>query len=79
MDLYGRTALIAVCDPDYWKNLNGDQMDTLHSIDTLEDLVYAGASWETKDKRGLTASDVCPDWLKEVFDHIYSRVPHDRQ
>lgn len=71
IDAFGRTALIAMCDPDFWSKLNERQMNNLHRIENFADIVYARSSWETRDKRGLSANDVCPDHIREIFDVFY--------
>lgn len=71
VDAFGRTALMATVDPEYFSKLNDSEMSVLHGLENLEDLIYSDCSWETPDKRGRKPKDVCPFWLKKIFVSIH--------
>lgn len=67
LDAFRRTAAHYFCDPAVWSKLNTSQMENLHSLEVLEDLVHSGVSWHLPDGFGRTAWELAPEWVREVL------------
>lgn len=78
LDAFRRTAAHYLCDPAVWSKLNTSQMENLHSLEVLEDLVHSGISWHLPDGFGRTAWELAPEWLREVLMATQERLARVR-